>query len=130
MNLAETFAALPAAPLPEHLVVDISRFAPGATEPVTLTLRDLDIKRLYAVPGDSEIVQRMHPDFPERLCTTIAMLALSHVAPDPAGSPVLPHYIQMALEQKRLFTYVQTKYLRAFPALSNFDEQADAAKND
>ena len=129
MNLTETFAAIPAETERAHLVVDITRFVPGATEPVTLTFRDLDVKRLYTLPGDSEIVQRMHPDMNDRMATTIALLALAHVAPDPAGQPVLPSYIDLALENKKLFGFVQTKYLKAFPALGNFEAETEAAKN-
>lgn len=109
--------------------VDVTEFF-GTKEPVIFKYKEPDIARVFQVPVDAQKLEKKYPEWPEPLRQTIAVLAISHIAPAPGNVPVGIMYAMFAEKNKRLFTKLATAFGKAFPQLSNINDAIFEEKKD
>lgn len=126
LSFADMLAKAQSAPESRQEVIDLSQFlGDGAS----VTLRDLDAPRIFAIPEAAKGVKKRNLEFPAPLCESIAMLSLAHVAPAATGQ-VDDFYSAIAKNNSTLFMHLLTRYCEAFPALSSLGAEDDDGKKD
>lgn len=110
--------------------IDISAFTGEAPGTDMITYQEPTTAQLFQLPEDALLVKKRCPDWPNSLCQMVALLALSHVAPQDE-TPIGLIYCAMADDpQKRnLWLYLVSEWNAQFPSLSNLGEKVAAEKN-
>jgi len=127
-SLDEISRSLPEEPLAE-CEVDISAFFGQPRGDSVLRFREPDTAALFRVPTDAAVAITYYPEWPETLATSVAMLALSHVAPL-SDKPIAEFYARLAENNRRIFLYVMNAYKAAFPHLADFQGAVQEEKKD
>jgi hypothetical protein len=127
MNFGELVDSLPPT-ICETAQVDISAYLQQPTGSVLVTYREPDAPMLFQISEDAQRIRTHYPEWNEMLCSCVAMLALSHVAPDPGETPVGVLYCRLAERSPELFMYLLREYQAAFPRMSRFSEAVEQEK--
>jgi len=102
----------------------------GADEPVVLSFQEPNAPALFAIGGLAQAVRKKNPDWPDILCQSVALMAVSHTAPDCGDIDPLQWYSHLAEADAALFFYILTEYNAALPTVSAPVESVAAAKNE
>jgi hypothetical protein len=111
--------------------IDISEFTGELPGTDVITYQEPTTAQLFQLPEDALAARKRFPEWPESLCQMVALLSLSHVAPQDE-TPIGLIYCQLADDpQKRdLWLYLVSEWNAKFPSLSNLGEKVAAEKND
>lgn len=118
-----------ALPVQERQTVEIDISPWIGQEPGTsvLTLREPDAAAMFRANEDAKIVQVRHAKWPETLCQSVALLALSHVAPVGETAPG-QFYCTLCDRAPAVFLRVLQRFQQVFPALGDWDAQVAEGK--
>lgn len=110
-----------------RLRVDVSDFFPDCA-PLELEYIEPTAPVLFRVTEEVGRIQADYPDFPESLAASVALLALSHSAPDPGQGAVGRFYAELALRHRDLFLYLLREYGNAFPDATRLGQAVEMEK--
>lgn len=124
MTLDDLVAALPAAE-PMVARVDVSRWFPDCPE---FVYHEPSIQQFYTARTDAEELRRRHPDWPQDMALTVALLAGCHREP---ATQQPPGILYAALAERRgdLFLWLAAEFARQLPHLGDLNAAAEAQKN-
>lgn len=119
MSLDSIMSAIPAHDR-RAAEVDISEWIGQEPGTSVLKFREPGADTLFTVHKDAEIIKVRNARWPEELCQSIALIALSHVEPSGEVSAG-DFYVRMCQQNWSLFLRVLQAFQAAFPALRDWD---------
>lgn len=100
--------------------VDISEWIGQEAGTSVLRFREPGADTLFTIHKDAEIIKVRNARWPEELCQSIALIALSHVEPRGDVSPG-EFYVRMCQHNWSVFLRVLNAFQAAFPALRDWE---------
>lgn len=93
--------------------VDMSRWMGEGAE---IVLREPSTADLFFAGNDGKLVCKMHPEWPDELANTVALLATCHQSPEPGeGMSAGQLYVALAERNRDAFLAISAAFSREFP---------------
>jgi hypothetical protein len=129
-SLEDLIFSQEAPPQPE-VSIDMSDLFGRPEGEATFRFTEPGISEMYRIPELAKRLRVQRPQWPELLCTNIALMAVAHREPAPREKTVLVMYMVMvdrfSMQKFQAFT---ERFLNAFPALKDVGGAIDDEKND
>lgn len=110
--------------------VDVSQFLDEPAGTTLFTFQEPSTEQIFRAQEDAKKIKRRgYTDFTEGLGATVALIAMGHIAPA-METPKGVFYSELAVKQRRMFMYLVSKFMEAFPHLKDFEEATNDQKND
>jgi hypothetical protein len=101
-------------------------------EGVEFVYHEPSVAAQFTAHADAAIIRASHPDYPENMCSMMALMALCHVSPpvkvdaDGRSRPVGKLYCDLVAKNGDVFMYLMKKFGDAFPQPGAKDTEKNA----